>query len=114
MRWIPRADRSVRLLNSACVLIGLSGTMRDYWYVILLLIILGIFGARRYLKSPRGRARWDRFILRAPLFGPLVRMLAVSRLSKTLATLLASGVPLLTAFDIVKNVLQSRAISVWK
>ena len=49
----------------------------------------------------------DGFMLRLPVFGPLVQMLAVSRFARTLATLLRSGVPLLKAMDIVKNVLDN-------
>ena len=49
--------------------------------------------------------KWDTFCLKAPICGRLLRMLAVSRFAKTLATLLAAGVPLLKAMDIVKNVL---------
>ena len=69
--------------------------------------------ARHYSqpKSPRGRARWDRLKLSAPVFGELTRMLALSRFAKTLATLLASGVPLLTAMDIVKNVVSNTLLA---
>src|SRR6266480_2958750 len=65
--------------------------------VVLVLLPALVFGVRRYVRSPRGRAFWDRAKLRAPIFGELIRMLALSRFAKTLATLLASGVPLLTA-----------------
>src|SRR5437764_1255862 len=70
-----------------------------------------IFGVRRYVRSPRGRAFWDRAKLRAPIFGELIRMLALSRFAKTLATLLASGVPLLTAMDIVKNIVSNTLLA---
>ena len=63
------------------------------------------------MKTPRVRARWDELKLRAPIFGELVRMLALSRFAKTLATLLASGVPLLTAMDIVKNVVSNSLLA---
>jgi general secretion pathway protein F len=58
----------------------------------------------RWIRTPAGRARWDVMILDAPIVGPLARHLAIARFSRTLATLLKSGVPLLTAMDIVKNI----------
>jgi general secretion pathway protein F len=63
------------------------------------------------VKTPKGRAWWDRTQLKAPVFGDLIRMLAISRFAKTLATLLASGVPLLTAMDIVKNIVSNTLLS---
>jgi general secretion pathway protein F len=60
-----------------------------------------------WLATPEGRMAKDGFLLRVPIFGPLVQMLAVSRFARTLATLLRSGVPLLKAMDIVKNVLDN-------
>jgi general secretion pathway protein F len=60
-----------------------------------------------WLATPEGRIAKDGFMLRMPVFGKLVQMLAVSRFARTLATLLRSGVPLLKAMDIVKNVLDN-------
>jgi general secretion pathway protein F len=60
-----------------------------------------------YISTPNGRVWKDGFILKMPIFGTLVRMLAVSRFARTLSTLLKSGVPLLKAMDIVKNVLDN-------
>jgi general secretion pathway protein F len=64
-----------------------------------------------WLKTPPGRLWKDSFLLKVPIFGSLLRMLAVSRFSRTLATLLKSGVPLLKAMDIVKNVLDNAKLS---
>jgi general secretion pathway protein F len=97
-------DMNVTLPWTTRILIGVSGFARDYWYLILIAVPLLIYGARRYLKTPAGRAWWDRTQLKAPVFGELLRMLALSRFAKTLATLLASGVQLLVALDIVKNI----------
>jgi general secretion pathway protein F len=64
-----------------------------------------------YLDTPNGRFRKDTFLLRIPIFGHLLRMIAVTRFARTLATLLQSGVPLLKAMDIVKNVLDNARLS---
>ncbi len=87
------------------VLIGVSNFAAGYWWLIILVLIGGTWWFRRWKKTPAGRMKWDTFCLRAPICGRLLRMLAVSRFAKTLATLLAAGVPLLKAMDIVKNVL---------
>jgi general secretion pathway protein F len=60
-----------------------------------------------YIETPDGKVRKDGFMLKVPIFGGLLRMLAVARFSRTLATLLQSGVPLLKAMEIVKNVLDN-------
>ncbi len=85
-------------------LIAFSTFMASYWWVVLLLQGLTIWGFLRWKSTAAGRARWDRFKLTVPVFGRLIRTIAIGRFSRTLATLLKSGVPLLAAMDIVKNV----------
>ncbi len=89
------------------VLIWMSGVFTNYWWLLIGLGTLGVFGFRRWKASPKGRESWDRFTLDAPLFGSLILMVAVSRFSRTLATLLKSGVPLLNAMEITRNVLEN-------
>jgi general secretion pathway protein F len=86
------------------VLIAFSTFMANYWWAVLALQVLGVWGFFRWKASTAGRARWDRFKLTVPVFGRLIRTIALGRFSRTLATLLKSGVPLLAAMDIVKNV----------
>ena len=76
---------------------------------LVLGVALGQFLA--FVATPAGQLWKDGMALRAPIFGTIVRMLAVSRFSKTLATLLKSGVPLLKAMDIVRNVLDNAKLS---
>jgi general secretion pathway protein F len=104
-------DMNVALPWTTRILIAVSSFARDYWYVILIAVPLSTWLLRRYLKTPRGRARFDRVQLKAPVFGELIRMLAIARFAKTLATLLSSGVPLLTALDIVKNIVHNSVLS---
>ncbi len=72
-----------------------------------LVLGLGVARFQAYVRTPDGRIWKDGFLLKLPLFGPLFRMLAVARFARTLSTLLSSGVPLLKAMDIVKNVLDN-------
>jgi len=86
-------------------LIGTSNFAASYWWAVLLSIALGVYLFRRWLRTTAGRLKWDGFVLRVPIFGKLIMMLAIARFARTLATLLASGVALLGAMDIVRNVL---------
>jgi general secretion pathway protein F len=72
-------------------------------------VVFGLVLARlfAYLSTTEGQVKKASIMLKLPVFGALVRMLAVSRFARTLATLLRSGVPLLKAMDIVKNVLDN-------
>jgi general secretion pathway protein F len=92
-------------------LIFVSNFARDYWYMLLAATVLGIWAFLKWKTTTAGRAKWDRFVLGAPIFGALVRMIAISRFSRTLSTLLKSGVPLLTAMDIVKNIVDNVILS---
>ncbi|TMA91150.1 MAG: type II secretion system protein GspF [Deltaproteobacteria bacterium] len=104
-------DMNVTLPWTTRILIGVSSFARDYWYVVLVAVPALVLGLRRFVRTPRGRAWWDRTKLGAPIFGELIRMLSLSRFAKTLATLLASGVPLLTAMDIVKNIVSNTLLA---
>ncbi len=86
-------------------LIALSSFLAGWWFLLMPAMVGGCVGFWYWKKTPAGKDTWDRFLLRVPLFGTLARMIAISRFAGTLSTLLASGVPLLTALDIVKNVL---------
>ncbi|MDD9945449.1 MAG: type II secretion system inner membrane protein GspF [Myxococcales bacterium] len=87
------------------LLILTSHTLTDYWWLLAALVIGAFVAFRRWLKTPEGRAKWDAKLLTLPLVGKLVTMIAVARFARTLSTLLSSGVSLLTALDITKNVL---------
>jgi general secretion pathway protein F len=87
------------------LLIFVSDTLAAYWWLIIGIIGLGVYAFKRWKVTPKGRMIWDRFMLKVPIFGRLNLLVAVARFSRTLSTLLASGVALLPAMDIVKSVL---------
>lgn len=93
------------------MLIGASEMGRSYWWLLLLALLVSGLLFRRWAKSSSGRAVLDQLSLVAPVFGGIVRMLAVARFARTLGTLLSSGVPLLTALDIVKNVVTNTVLT---
>jgi general secretion pathway protein F len=87
------------------LLIWTSNLFTNYWWAILAVIIAIVMAFKRWKNSETGKPKWHKFVLWSPLFGSLAMMIAISRFAKTLATLLASGVPVLTAMDITKGVL---------
>ncbi len=87
------------------MLINTSEFLQSFWWLVIGLMVGGLVAFTRWKKTERGEYKWHKFVLWAPIFGGLAMMIAISRFSKTLATLLASGVPLLTAMDITKGVL---------
>ena len=93
------------------VVIYVSDIFVNYW-----ILILGLIGGSYVLftmwkKTPGGSAQWDAISLQLPLFGPIVRMIAVARFTRTLATLLVGGVPMLQALEIVRNVVDNAVIA---
>jgi general secretion pathway protein F len=89
------------------LLIFVSGFVAGFWWLILGGGALAIYSFQRWKKTAKGKMRWDSFRLKAPLFGRLTQLVAVARFSRTLSTLLASGVQLLTAMEIGRHVLEN-------
>ena len=89
------------------ILIGISKFATGYWYLIPIIVGLVIYGVRRWKQTQQGRELWDKWSLTMPVFGKIFQMVAVARFTRTLSTLLASGVQLLGALDIVKNLVSN-------
>jgi len=82
-------------------LIDLSNWMREYWYIVFGTLGGVIIGTHYFKKWPKGRYLWDKGILKLPLFGSLLRKVAVAKFTRTLGTMVSSGVPILDALDVV-------------
>jgi len=93
------------------LLIFSSNLFQNWWFILFPALFGAIAAFVYWCRSPTGKPIWDKRVLRAPVFGSLVRMLAIARFARTLATLLKSGVPLLTAMDIVKNIVTNTVLS---
>jgi general secretion pathway protein F len=93
------------------LLINTSNIFVDFWWLIFAGIIGGSIGFKKWKASPTGKKRWDRFVLKIPIFGSLIRQLAIARFTRTLSTLLNSGVPILTSMTIVKSVVTNETLS---
>ena len=79
------------------IVIAVSNGVTRYWYVILILWGAGMYGFRAWYRTEAGRLAVDRFLLRAPVFGPLVRKISIARFTRTLSALLGGGVPIIDA-----------------
>jgi type IV pilus assembly protein PilC len=93
------------------MLMGASNLLRRFFLVVVLLVGVLSFLFRKWKASQRGRYQWDRFKLKVKVFGPLFHKSALSRFSRTLATLIRSGVPILQALEIVGETVNNQVIS---
>ena len=91
------------------VLIKFSTIMQAYWWIILLSAVSGWLAFRNYIRSADGRYRWDAFKLK--LMGDVIRKLETARFTRTLGTLLKSGVPLLQALKNSKDIINNQIIA---
>ena len=94
-------DAGAKLPPMTLVVIAISDFFKRYIHWIVLGLILLVFLFKRFRKTPKGREWTDSLALRAPVFGILLRKVAIARFSRTLGTMLGAGVPILDSLDIV-------------
>lgn len=107
---VPKITRMLEDLDQALplptmLLMSFSGFLADFWWVLLLMIVLALWLGRRFSLTARGRIWFDKKRFGLPLIGPLALQNATARFARTMATLLRSGVPMLTSLEIVQNLL---------
>ncbi len=92
------------------IVLSISKMIKSSFYIIIPAIMVLVFLFKRYYKTDNGKAIVDRILLKLPVFGPLFRKIAVARFSRTLGTLVSSGVPILDGLSIVSRTAGNRAI----
>jgi type II secretion system protein F len=113
---IPRfakvfADMGQAIPLPTQILLTVSQGVKDYWWAMVWGVLVLWFGFRSYIKEGEGKVRWDQFKLGLAVIGNLVRQSEVARFSRTLGTLIQSGVPILQALQIVKETMGNEIIA---
>lgn len=97
------AKKELPIQTKICL--WLSAFLQKWWWMVLIVLFVGWFVGKKYINTKGGRSKYDSIVLKIPLFGQIIKMINVSRFCSTLATLLNSGVPILTSMNIVKNLI---------
>jgi type IV pilus assembly protein PilC len=92
------------------IVMMMSDFLKNYWWALGGSIVLTAAGIRRYYKTGPGRLQIDRFLLKVPVLGEVLRKASIARFTRTLGTMIASGVPILTALDITARTAGNKVI----
>ena len=94
------------------ILLGVNDLITSYWWLAFLIVIGSIVGVRAFVRTDEGRIAWDRFRLKVPGYGRVLRHRYYAQFSRTLGTLMENGVPLLKAIDLVSEIADNRYLEV--
>jgi type IV pilus assembly protein PilC len=92
------------------IVMGLSNFLLGYWWAVIAFLVIGYYAFRAYHRSPQGKFATDRFLLRVPILGQVLRKAAIARFSRTLGTLVQSGVPILEGLEITARTAGNKVI----
>lgn len=92
------------------MVVNLSNAVKSYWWAIFGIVLLFIWIFKKYYNTERGRLQVDHMLLWSPVIGDLVRKVAVSKFTRTLSTMLQSGVPILDALGVVARTAGNKVI----
>jgi len=104
------ASAGIALPLPTRVVIGMSHILKTYWYVFIGVIVGAFFSIRRFYATANGKLSIDRMLLKAPVLGDVLRKSAVSRFTRTLGTLISSGVSILDGLEITAKTAGNRVI----
>ena len=93
------------------ILLAVSHFLQSYWWLLLLLFAVSVVFVRRFVNSERGGYLWARFLLRMPVFGAVNQKIALARFSRTMASLMQSGVSLPVALQIVRSIVNNQLLA---
>ncbi len=113
---IPRfakifADMGKAIPLPTQILLSISQFVTSYWWALAGGLVLAWFGIKSYIKQGEGKVQWDQLKLRLAIVGNLVRQIEIARFSRTLGTLIQSGVPILQAIQIVRETVNNEIIA---
>jgi type IV pilus assembly protein PilC len=104
------ASANIALPLPTRIVIGLSHALKSYWYIVLGSIIATVVAIKRYYRTQNGKLTIDRLLLKLPVLGDVLRKSAVSRFTRTLGTLISSGVSILDGLEITAKTSGNRVI----
>lgn len=94
------------------ILIDMSNALQHNFILIVIIATIAVILFKKYLKTDKGRLQFDAFTLNVPVFGILLRKVAISKFARTLSTLIKSGVPILSALEIVGKTAGNKMIEI--
>ena len=100
-------DRDMELPAITRAVMWVSDSLQSYWWLMGIVLVLGAIGFFRWYRTEPGRLKMDQILLKVPVLGSMLRMVAISRFASTLSTLMVSGVPVLSAMRIVSNIVSN-------
>jgi type II secretory pathway component PulF len=100
----------VKLPMTTQILMGINAFFQRWWWVLALIVVAMVILFNRFKASEKGKLTLDRWKMRAPVFGKVVRLHVFGQFARTLATLLENGVPVLTALEITEQIVPNRII----
>lgn len=106
---IPRltsiySQSSLELPLPTRILIGVSGFAANYWWLVLIILVLSFLIFKRWKATPEGRVAYDGFLLKVPLVGKIITNVTLANFCRTFALLVSAGIPLLEAINIVEGI----------
>ncbi len=104
-------DMGKTLPLSARIVMGVSEGLRNYWWLLIAIAAAIVFGIRYWVRTPKGSLAWDQWKLRLMVVGDVVRKMEVAKIARTLGTLLKSGVPMVQALGIVKEITGNQVVA---
>jgi type IV pilus assembly protein PilC len=103
-------DAHIELPLPTRIVIGLSQALQTYWWVLIAAVFAGQWLGRKWYATPNGKLAIDKLMLKAPILGDVLRKSAVSRFTRTLGTLISSGVSILDGLEITAKTAGNRVI----
>jgi type IV pilus assembly protein PilC len=104
-------DAGIKLPIFTQILMGFAKFLNRFWYLVILAMVGVVFGLFQYRKTPAGKKRFDEIFFKMPIIGGVVRRLANARFTRTLATLLESGVLITTSLEIVERAVGNTVVA---
>ena len=105
------SDMGQSMPFSTQLLLSISHGLRDYWWLIIAVIGTIIYLTKKYVQTPAGRLKTDRIKVNSPIIGTLVKSVEAARFTRTLGTLINSGVPILQALRLVQEIITNQLIA---